>query len=516
MNHFSNPFKAQFSIGSERRDSLERPLEESPRYEPVSSSNERARETRRAMQNSTSRSSRRSLSGIIPTVGSSKPKRSDEVTAKIVVREQSDRRNMRGVQPEERKQFLLKEKRRLTESISRQTGRNDRRNMKLESLRARDSAEKCEDELFETRCKELDNVHTVIRTHSSTSGEGVRNQVKALNVEIARIAEMAVETSTGKPKDQQGGLESISSFLGKPFVVFFQGDENYLADKRFTQAILQIFLARSCVYLIDAWCLEKQGLERHIGTLYGRIRGKEGQTVAGKWRQLVFEQLPHGPKAAVLPWYADLATQRLMKLASRAGWGGDTEQIGRSVLKLMKMAEMIRVDVKAGILSADLQPWIAEYGSRVEGLPCRFLWWTAGEIDKTSNVVIDMHLKRVNGRAAEMRDVNAVEKRLEEALSIYHVKDKRQAFLSGLVADLYESLSKYQQFPPTTWVAVGAIDDWRRGNHADTGNYDDLVDLKLEVREFLELLRFRGPVDTMTKSFQEHVERVAADLKKSK
>lgn len=88
--------------------------------------------------------------------------------------------------------------------------------------------------------------------------------------------------------------------------------------------------------------------------------------VAGKWRQIAFGQLPHGPETGVLQNYTIETAKNLMEIASCAGWGGDTQEIQRRVWKLMVTAESIRMDVKAGNISADFQPWVASYGEKYE------------------------------------------------------------------------------------------------------------------------------------------------------
>lgn len=90
--------------------------------------------------------------------------------------------------------------------------------------------------------------------------------------------------------------------------------------------------------------------------------------VAGKWRQIAFTQLSHGPSANFLPQQAEAATAGVLMIASYAGWGGDTKEIRRRVSHLMGKAESIRVDTKAGVISADLQPSVAAYGKRYEPL----------------------------------------------------------------------------------------------------------------------------------------------------
>ncbi len=88
--------------------------------------------------------------------------------------------------------------------------------------------------------------------------------------------------------------------------------------------------------------------------------------VVGKWRQITFAQLPHGPNADFLQQYAETVVTGALKIASSAGWGGDAQKIRRRVFRLVEKAERIRMDTKAGLISADLQPSVAMYGGRYD------------------------------------------------------------------------------------------------------------------------------------------------------
>lgn len=88
--------------------------------------------------------------------------------------------------------------------------------------------------------------------------------------------------------------------------------------------------------------------------------------VAGKWRQITFAQLSQGPKADFLSQHAEATAAGVLTIASYAGWGGDTQEIQKRADHLMRKAEKIRVDTKAGVISADLQPCVAVYGKRYE------------------------------------------------------------------------------------------------------------------------------------------------------
>jgi len=59
--------------------------------------------------------------------------------------------------------------------------------------------------------------------------------------------------------------------------------------------------------------------------------------------------------------YSDKKARQLMEISAAAGWGGDASKVQDHVRKMMEEAENIRINVKADIISADLQPWIAVY-----------------------------------------------------------------------------------------------------------------------------------------------------------
>lgn len=190
------------------------------------------------------------------------------MTAERVV---DQRKSIRDQQREEQFGALLQEQRELHESISRWNGKVERRKETLASLQEKDNAEKWEDELFETRMKELDSARAVIHTQSSVHGEDVRDQIKALNQEIIQIAKIAASTSVSRPA---GSLESVSKYLGDNLLLIFEQDHPYLRDQQVVQAILQIFLTESCIRVIDSWHLGKPNLDELLNRLYGRIRTK--------------------------------------------------------------------------------------------------------------------------------------------------------------------------------------------------------------------------------------------------
>ncbi|KAF5354847.1 hypothetical protein D9756_005588 [Leucocoprinus leucothites] len=282
-------------------------------------------------------------------------KKSGGMTAEKVVDRQRSMRDQR----EEQWQELLDEQHELMKRISNLNGKVERRSKTLRTLREQDDGEKWEDELFETRLKELNSARDVITTQSSVKGEDVRVQIKDLNEEIAKTAAIAAETSIGSQR-QPGQLESMP-YLGHNLSLIFRKAENRLDDRKLVQAILQIFLTECCMILIDSWHIENENLDAFLRGLYVRIRRKEEQTVAGKWRQITFSQVPHGESTNLLKRYSNQKAQQVMEISSAAGWGGDTSRVKRHVQKVMEAAEKIRENIKAGIISADLEPWIAVY-----------------------------------------------------------------------------------------------------------------------------------------------------------
>ncbi len=84
--------------------------------------------------------------------------------------------------------------------------------------------------------------------------------------------------------------------------------------------------------------------------------------VAGKWRQLTFTEVPHGPDTRILREHANYKVKGVLEILACAGWTGDNQEIQRQVSTLIMKVERIRINVKAAILYADYQPWIATYG----------------------------------------------------------------------------------------------------------------------------------------------------------
>lgn len=151
--------------------------------------------------------------------------------------------------------------------------RNDIRRRRLESLKARDDAEKWEDELYETRAKELNSAHAIIETHSSATGRNIRKQVEDLNQQIVHISSAAIGVSLAR-EDRSRVSESITNILGQGFLFLFQRSEGPLESKEIVQAVLQIFLARSCVELIDFWYVGRDDINSSLDQLYNRILSK--------------------------------------------------------------------------------------------------------------------------------------------------------------------------------------------------------------------------------------------------
>ena len=236
-----------FNIGSPRpRRSTERPSSEDP-------ARQRTGPSRRQ---STLKILRSSL----------KSKKGEDITAEKVVERQKSIRGQR------KEQILISEKAELEEKISALNAKVERKSEKLRSLIAKDDAEKWEDELFETRLKELNSARAVINTQSSVGGEDVRHRIKGLNEEIVQTAEIAAETSL-RTQRSPIQLENMN-YLGANLSLIFRKAENRFDDQQFIRAILQIFLAESCVELIDSWNLKNVNLDVALRRLYSRIRGK--------------------------------------------------------------------------------------------------------------------------------------------------------------------------------------------------------------------------------------------------
>lgn len=197
-----------------------------------------------------------------------KSKKGEDITAEKVVDRQKFIRGRR----EDLRQTLINEKAELIERISVLNLEIERKCKLLRSLTAKDDAEKWEDELFETRLKELRGARAVINTQSSVTEEDVRHQIKDLNSIIVQTAEIAAET----PLQTQRSVTQLEDmkYLGKNLSIIFQQAENRLDDQGFVRAILQIFLTESCMELIDSWHLENSDLNVALRGLYSHIRGK--------------------------------------------------------------------------------------------------------------------------------------------------------------------------------------------------------------------------------------------------
>jgi hypothetical protein len=273
---------------------------------------------------------------------------------------------------------LLQQERELRNRISelnRQIGRKERR---LGSLQKQDDAEKWEDRLFEARTTELEGAREEIHTQPSVYEEDVRKQIDVLNRAIIQIAEIA---TVGSGQKSYGLGEKVSKNLAEDLGPLFRKDDRRLGNKLAFRAVLQIFLAQSCMRLINSWDLGNTKLNALLPHLYGRLRDKgkyqsldlllttaypcfpnaEEQTIAGKWRQITATQLQSEALDRIFRAFADQKAQQVIDMSAAAGWRGESTDVHHRVQKLMKLAADIRLNVKAGIISADLRPWIASY-----------------------------------------------------------------------------------------------------------------------------------------------------------
>ncbi|KAF9444307.1 hypothetical protein P691DRAFT_807550 [Macrolepiota fuliginosa MF-IS2] len=319
------------------------------------------------MSNTASASCRQSVFNPLRFGSQNKPSpRRKRSTAEEIILKQSERRKSRVPRRDELLQHLQVEQEKLAQKHSRMNDENDRLRKDLEALRAQDDAEKWEDELYATRLKELENAHALIRTNSSGSGEDVLLRVRSLNEEIAHIASLALSRPIAE-STPRASIDTISKHLGDEFATFLRKHGSLAVDEmKLVQGVLQVYLAHSCARLIDSWHVGEPELDNHLNQLYDRIRNKEEHMVAGKWRQIAFGQLPHGFESDILQQYTTETVQNIMELASCVGWEGDVPMIQQRMGNLMVEAETIRMDVKAGILSADFQPWVTRYGDRYD------------------------------------------------------------------------------------------------------------------------------------------------------
>jgi len=258
MNRILNTI-SPFNIGSPRRDLPEGSTETPSRNEDPGPVPQSQRTGERFYP-----PPRQSTFGFIRL----KSKKGEDITAEKVVDRQKFNRGRR----EDLRQILINEKAELVERISVLEIEVERKSKLLRSVIAEDDAEKWEDELFETRLKELRSARAVISTQSSVTEEGVRHQIKDLNEIIVQTAEIAAET----PLQTQRSVTQLEDmkYLGKNLSIVFQQAENRLDDQGFVRAILQIFLTESCMKLIDSWHLENSDLDMALRGLYSHIHGK--------------------------------------------------------------------------------------------------------------------------------------------------------------------------------------------------------------------------------------------------
>ncbi len=201
-----------------------------------------------------------------------KPKRAGDVemTAEMVVQYQSDLRKNPVGPIDERKQRLREEIDELNKDVSHLNGRISRRRTKLEGLKAKDDAEKWEDDLFETRTRELLNARSLSSTQSTVSGADVLRKIEELNQEIVDIATLAVETPT-MTNARQDSRDIVKQALGEELLGILQRAGNVWDDQRIVQAILRIVLVRSSAQLINSWHLGNPSLDALLTHLYGRV-----------------------------------------------------------------------------------------------------------------------------------------------------------------------------------------------------------------------------------------------------
>ncbi len=217
-------------------------------------------------------SRRRSIFGLSGLGSSSKSKRREDAeTAEKVVQNQSDQRKRKASPLDEQKQQLREELEKLNRDISYFNERSVHRTAELEGLKAQDDKEKWEDELFETRLRELKSALASIDTRSSVSASDVQRQVEELNRDLAAIASLAVETHITNNKPN---LDDVKNYLGEGLLIMFQKLGNTEDEKRLVQMIIQVFLVRSCAEYISSWHVGKPALSNLLNHLYDRIRRK--------------------------------------------------------------------------------------------------------------------------------------------------------------------------------------------------------------------------------------------------
>ncbi|KAF7782865.1 hypothetical protein Agabi119p4_2241 [Agaricus bisporus var. burnettii] len=298
---------------------------------------------------------------------SSTVRRGDDEPVMEMESGRSTRSRARRVGPsDKRREKLFADIERIQGQIAERNERNARRRKRLEELKAQDDAEKWEDELYQTRVQELNEARVRIETSSSTSTQDIFQGVLQLNEEISRTASEIIRAAAPLSVTERHGLNIphvIRKTLGKAFLFLFQSDEDHvLEDKQLVQAVLQIFLARSCAELIDCWTLGSNYFNHGMDKLYDRILQKETQMIAGKWRQLAFGKMPIGWN---LQKHADHNARDVLQILGCAGWGGlNNLQVQPLIKELMVMADQLRKNVKMDMIGSDLRPWVALYNAK--------------------------------------------------------------------------------------------------------------------------------------------------------
>jgi hypothetical protein len=281
--------------------------------------------------------------------------------------------------PDHLRKSLERELGRLQAREAKMIRRINRRMQELVTLKTRDEEEKWEDDLFETRMKELEAANAIIETRSSFSKEDISIRVKEINEKIIRISSVLVVARSSRPHISFLS-DAVTNALGPHFFSFLQ-KAGYFFEEQTIKALLQIYLARSCATVICAWNPEKY-LDRSLDQLYNLIavNGKircfciiptlefmkdfiESQVIAGKWRQMAFRQLPHGPDQEALQKFTINIVHMILTIASCAGWGkGDASEIQPLIQELVVNARTVREYAKAGVIPADVQAWVAHAG----------------------------------------------------------------------------------------------------------------------------------------------------------
>lgn len=221
---------------------------------------------------SSSPSRRRSIFGLNGLGSSSKSKkREGDETAEKVVEKQSKQRKRKTSPLDEQKQQLGEEIDKMNREILQFNEMFGRKTAELQDLEAQNDKEKWEDELFETRLKELQSALPSIDPRSSVSTTDVQRQIEQLNQDIAAIASLAAQTRIAA---KQVNLDDVKNNYGEGLLVMFQALGGAEDEQRLVQMILQVFLARSCAELINSWDVGNAALGTLLDRVYDRVRSK--------------------------------------------------------------------------------------------------------------------------------------------------------------------------------------------------------------------------------------------------